>query len=229
MREELNLEAGVEKTYTNTIQDLQGRGFTVIEIEIPHLDYVVPAYYTIATAEASANLARFNGVRYGHRPEYAENPEELVRMSRDEGFGDEVKMRILLGTFVLRSGFQEQYYQKAQKIRTALRMDFENAFKKVDLIMTPTFPVSAFKHGDSTMDAFQQKLADRYTSTANLAGIPALSFPAGIEDGLPVGMQFLAPPFAEDRLFQAARAFEKDRSMPYPPDFEPSWLTERSR
>jgi aspartyl-tRNA(Asn)/glutamyl-tRNA(Gln) amidotransferase subunit A len=201
------LDAGVTAVYSQTLEHLKALGYTLVPVTLPTLDYAVPAYCTIATAEASANLARFNGIRYGLRPVYSENHESLVRQSRTEGFGDEVKTRIMLGTYVLRSGFQDQFYTKAQKVRTLIRRDFEKVFAQADVLLTPTFPVPAFVHGDQTMDEFQQKLADKFTVTANLAGIPALSFPAGLAGGLPVGMQLSAPAFGEQRLFDVAAAF----------------------
>ena len=201
-----DLDPGVRAVYDQTMKVLKDLGFVLVPVTLPTLDYVVPAYYTIATAEASANLARFNGIRYGHRPVYAENHEHLVRQARTAGFGDEVKTRIMVGTYVLRSGFQDQYYTKAQKIRTLIRQDLQNVFDQADLLLSPTFPVPAFVHGDKTMNEFQQKLADKFTVTANLAGVPALSFPAGLAGGLPVGMQFTAPAFGESRLFEAAAA-----------------------
>ncbi|MFP4566754.1 MAG: Asp-tRNA(Asn)/Glu-tRNA(Gln) amidotransferase subunit GatA [Spirochaetaceae bacterium] len=196
-------------------------GYEIVEIELPTLEYVVPVYYTIATAEASANLARFNGVRYGHRTDYAENPRELVRRSREEGFGAEVKLRILVGTYVLRSGFQDEYYLRAQKIRTAIRRDLARVFDEVDLIMTPVFPTQAFPRGEGAMDPFQQKLADQFTATANLAGIPAISVPTGVEDGLPAAVQLMAPAFGEERLFRAAGDFEAVSPMPRAEGFPP--------
>ncbi|NBF41254.1 MAG: Asp-tRNA(Asn)/Glu-tRNA(Gln) amidotransferase subunit GatA [Spirochaetes bacterium] len=196
-------------------------GYEIVEIDLPTLEYVVPVYYTIATAEASANLARFNGVRYGHRPDYAENPQELVRKSREEGFGAEVKLRILVGTYVLRSGFQDEYYLRAQKIRTAIRRDLARVFDEVDLIMTPVFPTQAFPRGEGAMDPFQQKLADQFTATANLAGIPAISVPTGVEDGLPAAVQLMAPAFGEERLFQAAGDFEAALPPPHPEGLAP--------
>lgn len=202
-----DLAPGVKAVYDQTVVHLKALGFTIVPVTLSTLDYVVPAYYTIATAEASANLARFNGIRYGHRPVYAENPEHLVRQARTAGFGREVKTRIMLGTYVLRSGFQDQYYTKAQKVRTLIRNDLQKVFDQADLLLTPAFPTAAFVHGDSSMDDFQQKLADKFTVTANLAGVPALAFPAGQADGLPVGMQFTAPAFCEERLFEAARTF----------------------
>jgi aspartyl-tRNA(Asn)/glutamyl-tRNA(Gln) amidotransferase subunit A len=219
LSEETGLADPVRQTHTKTIDDLRSLGYEVVPVELPSLEYVAPAYYTIATAEASANLARFTGIRYGYRPEYAENPDELVRRARDEAFGDEVKLRILLGTFVLRSGFQDQYYLKAQKIRTAIRNDFARAFTDVDLVLSPVFPTQAFRHGNEELTALQQKHGDRFTATANLAALPALAFPAAVTNGLPIGMQFLAPPFRESRLFKAARRYAEVFPVPSPPDF----------
>ncbi len=220
---ELGLEPAVERAYGKTIAAFREFGYTVNEIRLPMMEYCVPVYYTIATAEASANLARYTGIRYGSRPEYAGNPEELVRKARSEGFGPEVKLRILLGTYVLRSGFQDQYYQRAQKIRTAIRADFEREFGNVDMILMPVFPTQAFRRGAAGLDPFQQKVADKFTTAANLAGLPALSFPAGIEDGLPVGVQMMAPPFEEARLFEAAARYESAFPCPTPPAYKPDW------
>lgn len=199
----------VERAYRSAIAGLESLGYRIEEVELPTLDYVIPAYYTIASAEASANLARYAGVRYGHQNPMAEDPQELMESSRDEGFGPEVKLRILLGTYVLRSGFQEQYYIRAQKIRTALRRDFDAVFESVDALLSPVFPVQAFPHDSSDLDQFQQKLADRFTATANLAGLPALAFPVGLEDGLPAGMQLMAPMHAEARLFEVAAKYQQ--------------------
>lgn len=218
---ELGLSDGVRKGYERAIEVLRSQGYEVAEVPLPMLDYVVPAYYTIATAEASANLARFTGVRYGYRPDYAENPEELVRKARSESFGDEVKLRILLGTYVLRSGFQDQYYLRAQKIRTAIRMEFDNVFTQVEAIMMPVYPVQAFAHGEGELDAFQQKLADKFTSTANLTGAPAMAIPAGTEGGLPVGVQIMAPAFQEGRLFEVARRFGEAMPLKRAPKMDP--------
>jgi aspartyl-tRNA(Asn)/glutamyl-tRNA(Gln) amidotransferase subunit A len=220
---DLGLDETVEAGYKKTLAMLGDHGYKVQTIDLPMMDYVVPAYYTIAAAEASANLARFNGVRYGRRPDYSENPEELVRVSRDEGFGKEVKLRVLLGTFVLRSGFQDQYYLRAQKIRTAIRNDFDRIFKDIDILLMPVYPVPAFSHGESEMDSFQQKVADKFTSTANLAGLPAISFPASIENGLPIGMQFIAPAFSESLLFDTLKKIEDSLPLQYPPGFTPDW------
>ncbi|MDC7226142.1 MAG: Asp-tRNA(Asn)/Glu-tRNA(Gln) amidotransferase subunit GatA [Spirochaetales bacterium] len=201
---DLGLKPEVETAYKKAVDGLKSSGMKIIEVELPMLDYGIAAYYTIAMAEASANLARYNGVRYGHRSAEAGSFEDLMRMSRDEGFGDEVKLRILLGTYVLRSGFQDQYYTRAQKIRTAVRNEFDGVFTKADMIMLPAFPTAAFKHGDQSLDQFQQKLADKFTVAANLSGMPAMSVPVSVENGLPVGMQLMAPVFAEERIFKVA-------------------------
>lgn len=210
------LSPEVRSSYESSMARLKKLGYRLIDITLPTLEYVVPAYYTIAAAEASANLARYNGIRYGHAPVFAENPEELMKKSRHEGFGDEVKLRILLGTYVLRSGFQDQYYLRAQKIRTAIRQDLERWYEKADLLMMPVFPTPAFRRDGEGPDPFQQKQADLYTCTANLAGHPALALPATLEGGLPVGVQFLAPPFGEERLFRVAAAWEQEFRTPAP-------------
>ena len=211
-----SLNEEVERSFLLSRERLLKLGYETVDIELPSLEYVVPVYYTIATAEASANLARFNGLRYGYRSKNGNDPGELMQSSRDEGFGDEVKLRILLGTYVLRSGFQDQYYHKAQKIRTAIRNEFDNIFKSVDIVMMPVFPTAAFKHGSADLDQFQQKVADRYTCTANLTGLPALAVPSSVENGLPVGVQFTAPAFEEDRLFNIAEVLEEKFPSPRP-------------
>jgi aspartyl-tRNA(Asn)/glutamyl-tRNA(Gln) amidotransferase subunit A len=208
--QEGSLSKDVERSYLLSKDRLKKLGYELIDIDLPSLEYVVPVYYTIATAEASANLARFNGLRYGYRSKIGKNPGEIMQTSRDEGFGEEVKLRILLGTYVLRSGFQDQYYHKAQKIRTAIRNEFNKIFDSIDLIMMPVFPTAAFKHGSTDLDPFQQKVADKYTCAANLTGLPALAVPSSIENGLPVGVQFTAPAFCEEKLFYIAKALEVD-------------------
>lgn len=220
---ELGLDPAVTAGYRRATDALKAAGFAVTEVDLPTMEYAVPAYYTIAAAEASANLARYTGIRYGLRPDYAENPEELVRTARDQGFGPEVKLRILLGTYVLRSGFQDQYYLRAQKVRTAIRNDFDRLFADVDVLLMPVFPTAAFPHGDAGLTPFQQKVADRFTTTANLAGVPALALPAGVEAGLPVGVQALAPAFHEHRLFAVARTLASKLPLATPPDYPPLW------
>lgn len=209
----------VKKTLEETRKALAGLGYAVRDVSLPTLDYTVACYYIIATAEASANLARYDGVRYGARVIGADNPEQMMLRTRNEGFGDEVKLRILLGTYVLRSGFQDEYYLKAQRVRTAIRADFTRAFEDVDLILMPVYPVPPFKSGSADADPFSQKLADIFTCSANLAGLPAMSFPASVRGGLPIGMQLIAPAFAEPRLFEACRAFGAVFGPKDPPGF----------
>lgn len=203
----LGVSEGVDRVYRDSIQNLERLGFKIETIDLPILEYAIPAYYTIATAEASANLARYVGIRYGYRTSKASNIQETVRLTRDEAFGEEVKTRILLGTYVLRSGFQDQYYVKAQRIRTLLKQNLDELFGRLDLLYMPVFPVNAFPRGEKGLTPYQQRLADKFTATANLAGIPALSFPAGYDNGIPVGMQFMAPAFEEERLFAAASRY----------------------
>lgn len=205
----LDLRDDVMKGYRESVRLLTDMGYELGEVDIPALEYTVYAYYTIAMAEASANLARYNGIRYGHRNDKSDTYEDMLVKTRSAGFGDEVKLRILVGTYVLRSGFQDRYYIRAQKIRTAIRRGFDRAFHDFDLILKPVFPTNAFLQGEAGMTAFQQKLADNYTSSANLAGIPALAFPVIVENGLPVGVQLLAPAFEERLLFQVARKWNE--------------------
>ncbi|MGO9307403.1 MAG: Asp-tRNA(Asn)/Glu-tRNA(Gln) amidotransferase subunit GatA [Spirochaetia bacterium] len=220
---EVPMHAHVKKTLEKTRGLLRELGHDVQEVSFPTLDHVVSSYYVIATAEASANLARFDGVRYGHRTSRADTPEAMTLASRTEGLGPEVKLRILLGTYVLRSGFQDEYYLRAQKIRTAIRLDFRKAFEGVDLVLMPVYPVPPFERGSAESDPFSQKLADIFTCAANLAGLPAMSFPAAVEEGLPIGMQFLAPPFAEELLFAACRQVETVFPSPDAPGFPAGW------
>ncbi len=213
------LDNPVARAYMETGEALKAAGYNVTEVSLPSLDLVVPAYYTIATAEASANLARFNGIRYGYAPDFAENPAELMRKARHEGFGREVKLRILLGTYVLRSGFQDQYYGRAQKIRTLIRKELASVFSSADLLFMPVFPTQAFLKGDSEMDDFKQRIADVFTCLANLSGLPALSLPVSVENGLPTGVQFMAPSFGEQRLFKVARDLKDVFPLQIPPNY----------
>lgn len=220
---QIDAREAVKRRYRYCIDELGSLGYETVEVEVPALEYTVPAYYTIATAEASANLARYNGIRYGRRPAETDSYEELVLRARSDGFGEEVKLRVLLGTYVLRSGFQEQYYIRAQKIRTAIRQGFADCFDRVDLLLMPVFPTNAFSHGKAGLIPFQQKLADIYTSSANLAGIPALAFPTGIEEGVPAGMQLLAPPFEERLLFQTVRRWHEEHPPEFCPGYSEDW------
>jgi len=183
-------------------------GAEIVDISLPHTQYAVAAYYVIAPSEASANLARYDGVRYGVR---CDNPTDLADMytrSRDEGFGAEVKRRLLTGTFALSSGYYDAYYKKAQQVRTLIRRDFDNAFAKVDVIATPTSPTPAFRLGEKTDDPLTMYLNDIFTIAVNLAGLPGLSQPCGLADGLPAGLQWIAPAWREDVILGAAHAFE---------------------
>jgi aspartyl-tRNA(Asn)/glutamyl-tRNA(Gln) amidotransferase subunit A len=220
---EVPMHPDVQRCFEKTRGALRDLGHAIEEVSLPTFAHVVSSYYVIATAEASANLARFDGVRYGHRASRADNPEAMMFASRNEGFGDEVKLRILLGTFVLRSGFQDEYYLRAQKVRTAIRNDFARAFTGVDLVLMPVYPVPPFERGSADADPFAQKLADIFTCSANLAGLPALSFPASVENGLPIGMQFLAPAFSEGLLFSACRELEKIFPSPDAPGYPADW------
>ncbi len=183
-------------------------GAEIIDISLPHTKYAVAAYYVIAPSEASANLSRYDGVRFGHRCNDAEDLLDMYTRSRDEGFGAEVKRRILTGVFALSSGYYDAYYKKAQQVRTLIRQDFDQAFAKVDVIATPTSPVTAFKLGENIDDPITMYLSDIYTIAVNLAGLPGLSQPCGLAHGLPVGLQWIAPAWREDQLLGAATAYE---------------------
>ncbi len=199
----------VQKAVTEAIEVYKKLGAEVIEVNMPHLDYAIAAYYLIATAEASSNLARYDGVHYGHRSEKAEDYIEVYSKSRAEAFGKEVKRRIMLGTYALSSGYYDAYYLKALKVRNLIRADFAGAFEKCDCIMMPVSPTTAFKIGEKVDDPLTMYLCDIYTIAANLAGIPGISVPCGFDDNnLPIGLQILAPAFGEDKLLRIARMFE---------------------
>ncbi len=186
------------------------QGCEILEVSLPHTEYAVATYYIIATAEASSNLARYDGVRYGHRGAGARDAIDLYFQSRAEGFGEEVKRRVILGTYVLSSGYYDAYYLRAQKVRALIRNDFLEAFKRVDALLTPTSPVPAFKKGARTADPLAMYLADIYTIGANLAGLPGISVPCGFtRDNLPIGLQLLGKPFEETQLLAIARAYEQ--------------------
>ncbi len=184
-------------------------GAEVFEISLPHSAYTIACYYLICTAEASSNLARFDGVRYGHRTASPADYIDMYSASRAEGFGPEVKRRIMLGAYALSSGYYDAYYLKALKVRTLIKNDFVEAFRKCDVILSPTTPTPAFKLGEKSENPLEMYLADIYNCAANLAGIPAISIPCGLTDaGLPIGLQLMAPHFAEARLLQATHAFQ---------------------
>jgi aspartyl-tRNA(Asn)/glutamyl-tRNA(Gln) amidotransferase subunit A len=204
------VDADVRARVEEAIEAYRELGAEVVDVELPHAKYSIAVYYIIATAEASSNLARYDGVRYGHRTEDPEDLREMYRRTREEGFGAEVKRRIMLGTYVLSSGYYDAYYLKAQKVRTLIRQDFLKAFDSCDAILTPTTPTPAFRLGEKTGDPLSMYLSDIYTITANLAGIPGISIPCGLtRSDLPIGLQLLAAPFAEETLLRTARVFEK--------------------
>ncbi|MCK4244115.1 MAG: Asp-tRNA(Asn)/Glu-tRNA(Gln) amidotransferase subunit GatA [Candidatus Omnitrophica bacterium] len=203
------IEQEVGEYVKKSVKLLEERGAEIEEISLPHTDYGIATYYVIATAEASANLARFDGVRYGYRSKNSKTLAELYENSRAEGFGAEAKRRIMLGTYVLSAGYYDAYYLKGQRVRTLMREDFEKAFKKVDVILTPTSPSTAFKIGERMEDPLKMYLSDVFTISANLAGIPGISIPCGFsKEKLPIGLQILAPAFCEEKIFQLAFTLE---------------------
>jgi aspartyl-tRNA(Asn)/glutamyl-tRNA(Gln) amidotransferase subunit A len=204
---ESGLAAGVRTAFARALDELQSAGATLVDVELPHAEHAIAAYYLVATAEASSNLARFDGVRYGARAGGA-GLDELYARTRASGFGAEVKRRIILGTFALSAGYYDAYYRRAQKVRTLIRGDFERAFLACDVVATPTSPTTAFRLGEKTEDPLQMYLADVFTVPANLAGIPGLSLPCGLADGLPVGLQLLGRPFDEATLLRVGHRYQ---------------------
>jgi aspartyl-tRNA(Asn)/glutamyl-tRNA(Gln) amidotransferase subunit A len=203
------MDSGVREKVTAGIELLRKLGCEVRDIELPHTDYAIATYYIIATAEASSNLARYDGVRYGPRVE-SDSLIAMYRKTRGAGFGAEVKRRIVLGTYVLSAGYYDAYYLKGQKVRALIAEDFRKAFAQVDAIVTPTSPVPAFRLGERVNDPLQMYLADIYTVTGSLAGLPGISVPCGRIGGkLPVGLQIVGPSFGEAQVLQLAHAFEQ--------------------
>ena len=208
---------GMDESVVKTLEELKVKlkdaGAELVNISLPHTEYVIPTYYVIATAEASSNLARYDGARYGYRSPNATTVEEMYEMSRSEGFGEEVKRRIMLGTFVLSSGYHDAYYRKAQQVRTLICNDFEQAFANVDLILTPTAPTPAFKLGEKADDPIAMYLSDIFTAASNISGTPAISVPWGTDGatGLPLGAQLIAPHFQEERMFKGGAWIERAR------------------
>jgi aspartyl-tRNA(Asn)/glutamyl-tRNA(Gln) amidotransferase subunit A len=200
---------GVRSVIDAAIKTLEGLGATFVPVKLPHAPLSVPTYYVVAPAEASSNLSRYDGVRYGHRAEGVKNLEELYKKSRGEGFGAEVQRRIMIGTYVLSHGYYDAYYLQAQKVRRLISQDFKQAFEQVDLILAPTTTDVAFRFGEKTDDPVAMYLNDIYTIAANLAGIPAMSLPAGFSGGLPVGMQLMGNYFSEARLLSAAHQYQQ--------------------
>jgi len=200
----------VEAAVRAALRVLEGQGARVSEVSLPHTPYAVATYYLIATAEASSNLARYDGVKYGYRAADAEGLVDMYRKTRAQGFGAEVKRRIMLGTYALSAGYYDAYYLRAQKVRTLIRRDFEAVFRDHDVVVTPTAPTTAFRIGERTSDPLQMYLSDIYTISVNLAGLPGLSLPCGFDvRGLPIGLQIIGRPFAEETVLQAAHAYEQ--------------------
>src|SRR4029077_2113749 len=207
------IDPQVKAAINAAVKKMTSLGAEIVEVSLPTTEYAIAVYYIVATAEASANLARFDGVRYGYR---AENPKDMLDLygrTREQGFGSEVKRRIILGTYVLSSGYYDAYYLRAQKVRELIRQDFAEAFEKVDALISPTSPVPAFKLGERTTDPLQMYLADIFTIAANLAGICGISVPCGFADvdghRLPIGLQVLGKPPDEARILQMAHAYEQ--------------------
>ncbi len=215
------IDPEVKANIERAIDWYRSQGCEIVDISLPHSDLAVPVYYIVATAEASSNLARFDGVRYSHRSEAAKDALTLFTKSRGEGFGDEVKRRVILGTYVLSSGYYDAYYLRAQKVRRLILGDFEKAFETVDAILTPTSPTPAFKRGERADDPLAMYLSDIYTISVNLAGLPAISVPSGFtEAGLPIGLQVIGKSFGEAEMFAIAHAFEQEHDYhKQTPDF----------
>ena len=216
------IEPGVRARFDETVARIEDLGGTCVSISLPHTEYALPAYYIIAPAEASANLARFDGVRYGY---HAKDPADLLDLyerTRGEGFGPEVKRRIMIGTYALSAGYYDAYYGRAQRVRTLVRRDFDRAFAEVDLIASPTSPTVAFRIGSRTSDPLAMYVSDVCTIPANLAGLPAISIPCGLSGGLPVGFQLIGPAFSENRILEAAHALEGAVGFATTPGFHDS-------
>ena len=202
------IDPAVKQRVMEALKTFESLGAAWEEVSLPHTEYAVAAYYLLASSEASSNLARFDGVRYGVRADDPDNLMELYRRSRSEGFGNEVKRRIMLGTYALSSGYYDAYYKKAQQARTLIKRDFDRVFEKFDLIIGPTAPTTAFKIGEQVGDPLTMYLNDICTIPVSLAGVPAISVPCGLADGLPVGLQIIGKPFDEAAVLRAAHAFE---------------------
>jgi aspartyl-tRNA(Asn)/glutamyl-tRNA(Gln) amidotransferase subunit A len=207
------LDEEIKTAILNVVDELKLEGYEVIEVSLPMTEYTIATYYILTTAEASSNLARFDGARYGYRSSDYKNLKEMYLNSRTEGFGKEVKRRIMLGTYVLSSGYYDAYYRKAQKVRRLIKEDFDNVFSEVDLLITPTTPTVAFKIGEKSDDPMQMYLSDIYTTSANLAGIPGMSIPIGKNsENLPFGLQILSQQFEEEKIFQLAKHIQDEIS-----------------
>ena len=193
---------------------IEDNGGEIVEITLPNTNYALPTYYIVAPAEASSNLARYDGVKYGFRSEGESNLFDMTSKSRAEGFGNEVQRRILIGTYALSAGYSDAYYKKAQRVRTLIRKDFDNAFEKVDILLTPTCPTTAFLKGDFVNDPLSMYLSDLLTVPVNLAGLPAISIPCGFDKkGLPIGLQLIGNVLQENKILNAANVFEIDAQV----------------
>ncbi len=205
------MDGDVEKSVRYAFELFKKLGAEIKEVSLPHTDYAVSAYYVIAPAEASSNLARYDGVKYGYRTDNSKNLLSMYKKTREEGFGAEVKRRIMLGTYTLSSGYYDAYYLKAQKVRTLIKKDFDDAFKNCDILITPTAPTPAFKIGEKFDNPIQMYLSDIFTISVNLAGVPAISIPCGFsKDGLPIGLQIIGRHFDEETIIRAAYTFEQN-------------------
>ena len=204
-----DLDSNIATSIETAVKEYEKLGATIKEISLPHSNLSVPAYYVIAPAECSSNLSRFDGVRFGHRCESPENLEDLYKRSRNEGFGREVKRRIMIGAYALSSGYYDAYYLKAQKLRRLIKEDFVNAFTDVDVIMGPTSPSTAFPLGEKTSDPVSMYLADIFTLSTNLAGLPAMAHPCTPVDGKPVGLHLMGNYFDESRLLNIAHKYQQ--------------------
>jgi aspartyl-tRNA(Asn)/glutamyl-tRNA(Gln) amidotransferase subunit A len=203
------LDAEVESAVRTAVKEIEKLGATVVPVSLPHTEHSLAVYYVLAPAEASSNLARFDGIRYGYRVPDAKDLKDLYYRSRSEGFGKEVKRRIMVGAFVLSTGYYDAYYLRAQKVRTLVARDFTNAFTQCDVIASPVAPTTAFKIGEKTNDPIAMYLSDVFTIPVNLAGLPGMSIPCGMDSkGLPVGLQLIGKPWDEETLFRVAGAYE---------------------
>jgi aspartyl-tRNA(Asn)/glutamyl-tRNA(Gln) amidotransferase subunit A len=205
------IEPAIRGAVEAALELYAGLGAEIVELSLPHTEYAIATYYLIATAEASSNLARYDGVRYGVRVDPGAGLAEMYNATRSTGFGPEVKRRIMLGTYALSAGYYEAYYGRAQRVRTLIRRDFAAAFEKVDALVTPTSPTTAFALGEKVDDPIQMYLADIFTVGVNLAGLPGLSLPCGFsDDGLPIGLQLVGAPWSEATLLRVGRAYERE-------------------
>jgi aspartyl-tRNA(Asn)/glutamyl-tRNA(Gln) amidotransferase subunit A len=204
------IDPEVDGAVRAAVEVLEGVGAATAEVSLPHTEYGVAAYYILAPSEASSNLARYDGIKYGYRTPHWSNLRDMYMRTRDEGFGAEVKRRIMLGTYALSAGYYEAYYKKAQQVRTLILRDFQEAFEHVDVLLAPTAPTPAFKIGEKTSDPLQMYLSDVFTVPINLAGIPGISVPCGFTSaGLPIGLQIIGKPFDEATILRLAYAFEQ--------------------